>query len=158
MARIVIVEHEQERHDQLPARRRGRGHDVVIASDGHHGRCAAPAVHSHRIVTGISPFHELELVENLSNAGRGLGDVADEPTGDPMPDGWMQAGAYRRAKPLGECQESQMVHALWDKMIIAGMTIGASCVLGFGGLVAIYALKSITGIDLFQDAHLADLL
>ncbi len=101
MARIVIVEHEQERHDQLPARRRGRGHDVVIASDGHHGRCAAPAVHSHRIVTGISPFHELELVENLSNAGRGL---------------------------------------------------------GFGGLVAIYALKSITGIDLFQDAHLADLL
>ena len=59
--------------------------------------------------------------------------------------------------PFGHGQSVHIVHALSDKLIIAGMTVGVSTVLGFGGLVAIYALKSITGIDLIQETHLGEL-
>lgn len=85
------------------------------------------------------------------------GDVLAMPIADERGEARIGPDEHAPDTPFGHGQSVHIVHALSDKLIIAGMTVGVSTVLGFGGLVAIYALKSITGIDLIQETHLGEL-
>ena len=183
MARIVIVEDDGALRNDIAGKLTDWGHQVMQASNGHDGFAAIEEFQPDLVLSDINmpSGSGLDLVQRVTGLGSQYADMAflfisslDEPKEvvygihcgaddyitKPIHYDLLkikvESHLRKNSKLVDKISTDRLALSMGAAMMSGAMFVASGAVLGFVCLIVLYWIKTVLGINVFQDVHFSD--
>ena len=184
MARILIVEDDGALRNDIGDTLMGWGHDVLMAADGRQGLKIIYAEHPDLVLSDINMPHEsgVELVSHVKQRGSqyadmsflfisslsapkdiisgirsGADDYITKPINYDLLRVKINAHLHKTSNLLSMLSVENIAISMAGSVTSGAMFVAVVGTLGVAVLIVLYWIKTVLGINVFQDVHIGDL-